>query len=143
MYRTFSGSPGQVEAAANRPGFMGWAHRQKHRLMHLALSGLSLVIALRLVNNAHKHEDQQDELRKLLKQEVRIKKAIVARAPELAIDAGLPVAQQATFKASLQVLASQLDAEPPNDTAADHTSRADSGTSTAVTTPLKKGVAVW
>ena len=84
-----------------------------------------------------------EELRKLLKQEVRIKKAIVARAPELAIDAGLPVAQQATFKASLQVLASQLDAEPPNDTAADHTSRADSGTSTAVTTPLKKGVAVW
>ena len=70
-----------------RGGFLGWVEQRRHSIIHICFSGITVMLSLQLVNSAHKAEDTEAELRALLKEESRVRKALLRRTPALACDA--------------------------------------------------------
>jgi len=96
-----------------RGGFLGWVEQRRHSIIHVCFSGITVMLSLQLVNSAHKAEDTEAELRALLKEEARVRKALLRRTPALACDNGLPASKQAAFEKSLFALEAEIIEEDP------------------------------
>ena len=111
--RASSASGAETKAAASSSSLMSGSNNDK--LTHLVLSGFFLYLSMRLVSQAHKAEDAEAVLHAQLAdardQQLRRRRAMLERAPELASQAGLRADGVRKFRASLEALDAQLDAE--------------------------------
>lgn len=126
-----------------RGGFLGWIEQRRHGVIHVCLSGITVMLSLQLVNAAHKAEDTEVELRGLLKEEARVRKALLKRAPALACDAGLPAAKRERFEKSLYALEEAIIDEDPTSAKAASTAAPSGSASAESTSPATRKVAVW
>lgn len=95
------------------------------------------MLSLQLVNNAHRADDAETLLREQLKEEARVRKALLLRTPALAVEYGLPSSGKASFEKSLLALEAQIIEEDPITVGSIGTSASDS-----IPPPARK-VAVW
>ena len=159
------GSRASSSGKSGRTGLMGWVEQRRDKIIHVCLSGISVVLSMQLVNNSHRADDREAELLGALKHATRTRQQLLRRAPQLARDAGLPAAAQPVFEASLLGLAAQLDSDadgmsetptvvsPPNASDANCSDNGGAGDGAAGTAgsgagsgaggPSKKGIAVW
>ena len=120
-----------------RGGWRDWLEQRRDSVIHVCLSGITVMLSLQLTNNAHKAEDKETELRAMLKEEARVRKALLRRAPAVACSAGLPGAKREAFEKSLYALESEIIDEDPS-TALDGASIPSSAPPNA-----SRKVAVW
>mmetsp|Transcript_88657 Transcript_88657/g.266723 ORF Transcript_88657/g.266723 Transcript_88657/m.266723 type:complete len:165 (-) Transcript_88657:217-711(-) len=108
-----SASDAETKAAGGASSLMSGKNNDK--LTHLVLSGFLLYLSMRLVSQAHKAEDAEAlmhaQLADARDQQLRRRRAILERAPELASQAGLRPDGVRKFRASLEALDVQLEAE--------------------------------
>ena len=98
----------QSASSSNAPP-KSWLQTHRDKVIHVCFSGALFVLALKLVNMRHAHEDMEADLRERLRVSVVKREAILQRVPALAKEAGLPAKAQGAFDKSLRALISQAD----------------------------------
>ena len=127
-----------------RGGIVGFLEQRRHTIIHVCLSGITVMLSMSLVNNAHKAEDNEAELRAQLQEEARVRKALLRRAPKIAIESGLPPSAESAFERALYHLEGDIIDEDPSGIRATAGSGSETGkASLAPQSTAMRKVAVW
>jgi len=89
-----------------------WIKHRKHNIVQLLLSGSLMCAYGHSVNLRNRADDVETELIERLRASTIARRATLQRAPELAREMGLPKAAEAKFRAALEELDTQYEADP-------------------------------